>query len=104
MRAAERLYSGFPVALILVTAKSSAMKSGSWRVLPDRSRSGGWTARSSHRLPAASTSSSNSGNRLDARLRLIARGSLQMRADRAFERALGAQYEFTHFAHGAMPA
>ena len=104
MRAAERTYSGLPAASILVMPKSSAMKSGSWRIRPDWSSAGACTARSSQKLAAASASISSSGNRLDARFRLIGYGSLQMRADGAFERALGAQDEFAHFAHGAMAA
>src|SRR5487761_2122079 len=104
MRAAERTYSGLPVASILVMPKSSAMKSGSWRICPDWPSAGACTARSSQKLPAASASISSSGNRLDTRLRLIGRVSLQIGADGAFERALGAQDEFAHFAHGAMPA
>src|SRR5450759_718282 len=104
MRSADRMYSGLPAASILVMPKSSAMKSGSCRSLPDLSRSGACTARSSQRLAAASASSSSSGNRVDARFGLIGDGSLEMRPNGAFEHPLGAQNEFAHFAHGAMAA
>src|SRR5450759_982396 len=104
MRSADRMYSGLPAASILVMPKSSAMKSGSCRSLPDWSRSGACTARSSHRLAAANASSSSSGNRVDARFGLIRDGSLEMRPNGAFEHPLGAQNEFAHFAHGAMAA
>src|ERR1035437_5037165 len=104
MRSADRMYSGWPAASILVMPKSSAMKSGSCRSLPDLSRSGACTARSSQRLAAASASSSSSGNRVDARFGLIGDGSLEMRPNGAFEHPLGAQNEFAHFAHGAMDA